>query len=102
MSDVLKKLQVIPGIGKSLSRDLVDLGFRDVDELRSQNPREMYLKLCSLRGQYQDRCVLYVFRCAVYFAGNKTHDPDLLKWWNWQDTNLSNISEKDLSLIHAK
>jgi len=43
-----------------------------------------------------------VFRCAVYFAGSKTHDPDLLKWWNWQDTNLSNISEKDLSLIHAK
>jgi hypothetical protein len=29
--------------------------------------------------------VLYVFRCAVYFANNSTHDPELLKWWNWKD-----------------
>ena len=102
MNDVLKKLQVIPGIGKSLSRDLVDLGFREVKELRRQDPQEMYLKLCSLRGQQQDRCVLYVFRCAVYFASTNTRDPDLLKWWNWKDANLDNISEKDLSLIHGK
>ena len=36
MNDVLKKLQVIPGIGKSLARDLIDLGFREVKELRRQ------------------------------------------------------------------
>ncbi|NQU25233.1 MAG: pathogenicity locus, partial [Candidatus Nealsonbacteria bacterium] len=28
---------------------------------------------------------LYVFRCAVYFASNATHDAELLKWWNWKD-----------------
>lgn len=28
-----------------------------------------------------DRCMLYVFRCAVYYE----HDPELLKWWNWKD-----------------
>jgi hypothetical protein len=32
-----------------------------------------------------DRCVLYVFRCAVYFASEAEHDPELLKWWNWKD-----------------
>ncbi|MGA3073400.1 MAG: helix-hairpin-helix domain-containing protein, partial [Bryobacteraceae bacterium] len=30
-------------------------------------------------------CVLYVFRCAVYFASEAEHDPELLKWWNWKD-----------------
>jgi hypothetical protein len=35
------------------------------------------------------RCVLYVFRCAVYFATEKVHDEELLKWWNWQDKFLS-------------
>jgi hypothetical protein len=28
--------------------------------------------------------VLYVFRCAVYYAGHREHDPELLKWWNWK------------------
>ncbi|WP_394701143.1 helix-hairpin-helix domain-containing protein [uncultured Methanolobus sp.] len=32
-----------------------------------------------------DRCMLYVFREAVYFASNEEHDPELLKWWNWKD-----------------
>jgi hypothetical protein len=34
-----------------------------------------------------DRCMLYVFRCAVYYATNKKHDPKLLKWWNWKEDN---------------
>ncbi len=31
--------------------------------------------------------LLYVFRCAVYYATNKKHDPELLKWWNWKEDN---------------
>ena len=67
-------LQTIPGVGKSLSRDLMDLGYHSVEELKSQDPEAMYQKLMELRGEHIDRCVLYVFRCAVYFAGHKTHD----------------------------
>jgi hypothetical protein len=29
--------------------------------------------------------VLYVFRCAVYFASKPHPDPQRLKWWNWKD-----------------
>jgi hypothetical protein len=29
--------------------------------------------------------VLYVFRCAVYYASNSVHDQERLKWWNWKD-----------------
>ncbi|MFA6002068.1 MAG: helix-hairpin-helix domain-containing protein [Thermoleophilia bacterium] len=78
-------LQNIPGVGPSLARDLTDLGYRRVSELRGSDPEQMYKKLCELRGAHIDRCVLYVFRCAVYFAGNSAHDPELLKWWNWKD-----------------
>ena len=80
-----KELQIIPGVGKSLSQDLVDLGYRKVEDLRGEDPERMYQNLCSQRGQHIDRCVLYVFRCAVYFAGNAVHKPELLKWWNWKD-----------------
>jgi len=78
-------LQSIPGVGPSIAEDLRDLGYSRVSDLQKEDPEQMYLALIKLRGLHQDRCVLYVFRCAVYFAGNEKHDPDLLKWWNWKD-----------------
>jgi hypothetical protein len=55
----------------------------------SFNKRQGYGKGLSGLDRFKaspvDRCVLYVFRCAVYYANNKTHDPELLKWWNWKD-----------------
>jgi len=84
--DTLKQLQIIPGIGKRLGQDLVDLGYHEVKQLKNENPELMYQKLIKLRGQHIDRCVLYVFRCAVYYASNLNHDPKLLKWWNWKDS----------------
>jgi hypothetical protein len=80
-----KELQIIPGVGPSIAQDLIDLGYTSVSELKGVDPQLMYQKLCGLRGQQIDRCVLYVFRGAVYFANSKTHDPELLKWWNWKD-----------------
>jgi len=80
-----KDLQKIPGVGRSISKDLVDLGYRKVNELKGKKPETMYQNLMDLRGEHIDRCVLYVFRCAVYYASNSKHEPDLLKWWNWKD-----------------
>lgn len=75
----------IPGVGKSIARDLRDLGISRVADLRQADPEALYDQLCALRGAHIDRCVLYTFRCAVYFASEEQHDPDLLKWWNWKD-----------------
>lgn len=80
-----KKFQEIPGIGKSLAQDLIDLGYHETNDLQGEDPNEMYQKLCSLRGENIDRCVLYVFRCATYYVNNSIHEPELLKWWNWKD-----------------
>ncbi len=83
--DVLKELMTIPGVGQSIAGDLYDLGIRSVGDLRGNNPERLYDHLCLLRGQRIDRCMLYVLRCAVYFATARRHDPDLLKWWNWKE-----------------
>ena len=80
-----QSLQSIPGVGPSIEQDLRDLGFRQVQDLNGKDPEGMYNALCELRGVTQDRCVLYVFRCATYFASNNPHNPELLKWWNWKD-----------------
>ncbi len=29
--------------------------------------------------------VLYMSRCALYFAENTVHDPERLTWWHWKD-----------------
>jgi hypothetical protein len=81
----LKDLRRIPGIGQSLAHDLLDLGYSHVESLAGADPEAMYDALCHLRGAYIDRCVLYTFRCAVYFASHADHEPELLKWWNWKD-----------------
>ena len=81
----LKEFQHIPGVGKSISQDLWNLGLRSVQELKDQDPEELYLKICTYQGTQVDRCMLYVFRCAVYYASNEQHDSELLKWWNWKD-----------------
>jgi hypothetical protein len=81
-------LQEIPGVGPSIATDLNELGVTAVSELRGRDPEELYDRLCAQRGEHIDRCVLYVFRTAVYFASRTRHDPKLLKWWNWKDRTI--------------
>lgn len=80
-------LQEIPGVGPSLARDLLDLGYRRVSDLERADPEMMYARLMALREAHIDRCVLYVFRAAVYYARTPgdERDPELLKWWRWKD-----------------
>ena len=78
-------LLVIPGIGVKIKNDLIQIGYESVESLRNNNPEFLYEKLCVMKGHIVDRCVLYVIRCAVYFASNKIKDPEKLKWYNWKD-----------------
>ena len=87
---VLQEFKQIPGVGQSIAKDLWNLNFRSVQELARQDPEEMYYQLCAQQGQQVDRCMLYVFRCAVYYASNRQHDSELLKWWNWKDELFRN------------
>ena len=80
----LRRLQEIPGVGPSLAQDLLSLGYGSVPELAGQDPEAMYQRLMDKAGKHIDRCVLYVFRCAVYYASNERHDPEKLQWWVWK------------------
>ncbi len=84
-AESLKALQVIPGVGKSIALDLYNLGYRSPGELKGNDPEIMYARSCALAGTKLDRCVLYTYRCAAYFAETKHPDPEKLKWWNWKD-----------------
>lgn len=79
------ELRKIPGIGPRMEEDLRLLGYHCAEQLVGADPEQMYRRLMQLRGARIDRCVLYVFRCAVYFASNAVHAPEKLKWWYWKD-----------------
>jgi nucleotidyltransferase/DNA polymerase involved in DNA repair len=79
------ELETIPGVGKSIAADLNSLGIYSINDLKKKNPEDLYEQLMKQVGSHVDRCVLYVFRCAVYYAKNKIHESEKLKWWNWKD-----------------
>lgn len=75
---------IIPGVGKSIAKDLTDIGISSVSDLKRKNPEKLYDESNKFAGKIQDRCLLYTFRCAVYFAEGG-RDSKKLKWWNWKD-----------------
>ena len=82
---ILAQLRQIPGVGKSIAEDLWELDIRSTADLQEKDPEILYQQLCVVQGQKIDRCMLYVLRCAVYYASNTEYQPELLKWWNWKD-----------------
>ncbi|HKV83557.1 MAG TPA: helix-hairpin-helix domain-containing protein [Ktedonobacterales bacterium] len=85
----LRELRQIPGVGMSIAQDFLAIGIRRIADLRGADPDDLYARICAYQGAQVDRCMLYVCRCAVYFAAGAPHDPDLLKWWNWKDAPVA-------------
>lgn len=79
----LKELQTVPGIGRSISQDLYDIGVTSIADLAKREPDELYEASNRFAGVRQDPCLLYTFRCAVYYARGG-RDKEKLKWWNWK------------------
>lgn len=82
----IKALMKIPGVGISIANDLWNIGIHSVSSLKGKDPEALYRKSNEFAGAVQDRCLLYVFRCAVYFAETPEDErqAEKLKWWNWK------------------
>ena len=87
----IKELMQIPGVGKSLAADLWNIGITSLAELKGKDPELLYQRSNAFAGVIQDRCVLYVFKCAVYYAETPAEDreDEKLKWWNWKDSKTA-------------
>jgi nucleotidyltransferase/DNA polymerase involved in DNA repair len=86
-AQTIKKLTAISGVGKSIATDLYNIGIKNIDDLIGKDPQLLYETSNQFAGCVQDKCLLYVFRCAVYFAETPANkrDSEKLKWWNWKD-----------------
>ncbi|HET8574038.1 MAG TPA: helix-hairpin-helix domain-containing protein [Edaphocola sp.] len=84
---IIKELSKIPGVGRSIAKDLYELGIFKIEDLIGKDPEMLYRQSNELAGCRQDRCLLYVFRCAVYFAETpqERQEKNKLEWWYWKD-----------------
>ncbi|MEJ1241138.1 helix-hairpin-helix domain-containing protein [Chryseolinea sp. T2] len=89
----VKDLMTIPGVGKSIATDLWNIGITKVEDLKKQDPDSLFDLSNRFAGVVQDRCLLYVFRCAVYYAEHTKHEPEKLKWWNWKDKPVASAKK---------
>ena len=85
----IKELSTIPGVGKSIAKDLWNIGIKKISDLIGKNPEKLFDLSNKYAGAVQDKCLLYVFRCAVYYAETPITEQEIdkLKWWKWKDIN---------------
>lgn len=79
-------LTTIPNVGKRTKESLSNIGITYVEDLIGKNPEELYELDCNKKGFKVDKCQLYLFKMAVYYAENKENlEEEKLKWWYWKD-----------------
>lgn len=84
----MSELRSIPGVGKETERDLIRLGYTTIHSLKDADPEALYARDCAIQGVQIDRCQLYVYRCAVYFARTPHPEPHKCRWWYWKNHTL--------------
>ncbi len=81
-SDLMK----IPGIGANMARHLICAGYSTIEMLKGQDPDDLYAADCLAQGKHVDRCALYCYRLAIYYADHDGQLPeDRRNWWNWKN-----------------
>lgn len=78
-------LTTIPYIGERTKKSLFDIGITCVEDLKGKKAEDLYFLDCMVKRFEEDKCQLYLFRMAIYYAENTTREKEKLKWWYWKD-----------------
>jgi DNA transformation protein len=73
----LDRLEDIPYVGKAIASDLRLLGFERPDDLKGNDPYQLYDRINEATGQRQDPCLLDTFIAAVRYVEGGPRLP----WW---------------------
>ncbi|WP_141500913.1 helix-hairpin-helix domain-containing protein [Paenibacillus luteus] len=76
------KFQAVPSIGPSLAKNLIELGFYDLSDIKSsgESGAQLVERLERLHGVWMDPCVEDVMRLAVHHANEPRSDK---QWWDF-------------------
>ncbi|MFT7485234.1 MAG: hypothetical protein ACI9F9_001081 [Candidatus Paceibacteria bacterium] len=71
------------GVGEATLEDFALLGISSVVQLREQDPRDLYDRMCAATASRQDPCVHDVFACAIAQAKDARLPKKECEWWTW-------------------
>lgn len=78
-AEAIRELRRIPNVGPAFANDLLLLGIRRPGDLKRQQPKRLYDKLCRLTASRQDPCVLDTFIAVVDYANTGVKR----SWWEF-------------------
>ncbi|MBI5083259.1 MAG: mitomycin resistance protein [Acidobacteria bacterium] len=78
-----RKLRDLAGVGPAFLKDFELLGVANVDQLKKQDGRKLYARLCEITGTRQDPCVEDTMVCAVAQAKDPNLPIEQRNWWYW-------------------
>lgn len=82
MSD-RRPLAGLRSVGRATLEDFRLLGIDSLEALAASDPRELYERLCRLRGVMVDICQYDLFCCAVAQARDPHLPPEQRDWFWW-------------------
>lgn len=83
-----KELLSLMNVGKATVQDLKLLGITTIEELKKQDPDQLYVQLQKITGTKHDPCVWDVFAAIIHEAQTGEKIP----WWHW--TGIRKVKKK--------
>ncbi|MNK29430.1 Pathogenicity locus [compost metagenome] len=78
----LAEFQIIPSIGPKFAKDLIQLGYYSLDDLRGKDGALLIEELEKLCGVWMDPCVEDQFRLVVHYASDRNSNK---QWWDFTE-----------------
>lgn len=79
----MRELKDLVSVGPATLKDFEMLGIKSVEDLKGQDARKLYEKICLLSGVRHDPCVEDVFRAAIEQAKNPDLPKEQCQWYYW-------------------
>lgn len=84
------KLTDLPNIGKTVSTDLARIGITRPEQLRGEDPYDLYVRFCKAFGEKQDPCMLDVLMSITDFMNGG--EPRV--WWDYTAERKARYGDK--------
>lgn len=75
----VSKLTDLPNISKTVAHDLALIGITCPDQLKGEDPYDLYVRFCTAFGEKQDPCMLDILMSIIDFMDGG--EPRV--WWDY-------------------
>jgi hypothetical protein len=86
----VEKLTDLPNIGKTIAADLKTIGITRPEQLKGEDPYDLYTRFCAAFGEKKDPCLLDVLMSVIDFMDGG--EPRV--WWDYTAERKKRYGDK--------